>query len=149
MVASRLGLPIEGELAHVYRGDGWGGFEEVAKAQNLTQLALPTGVNFGDLDNDGYLDFYLGTGYPEYEALMPSVMYWNRGESGFSDVTSAGGFGNLQKGHAVVFADLDNDGDQDIFEQMGSFFPGDKYSNSLYENPGFGNHWIAVKLVGV
>ncbi|MCZ6676189.1 MAG: hypothetical protein O7E52_02950, partial [Candidatus Poribacteria bacterium] len=38
---------------------------------------------------------------------------------------------------------------QDIFEQMGGAFPGDKYSNALYENPGFGNHWIAIQRVGV
>ena len=148
-VANRLGLPIEGELARLYRGDGRGGFEEVAKEQNLTRVALPMGVNYGDLDNDGYLDFYLGTGYPDYEALMPNVMYRNRGGTGFSDVTSAGGFGHLQKGHGIAFADLDNDGDQDIFEQMGGFFPGDKYYDSLFENPGFGNHWISIKLIGV
>jgi len=149
VVASRLGLPIEHELAHLYQGNGRGGFEEVAVAQGLTDLVLPMGVNFGDLDNDGYLDFYVGTGYPDYEALMPNVMYRNRGGTGFSDVTSAGGFGQLQKGHAIAFADLDNDGDQDVFEQLGGFLPGDKYFNALFENPGFGNHWIAVKLVGV
>ena len=149
VAASKLGMPVEFELAKLYRGNGGGGFEDVAEAQNLTQLTLPMGVNFGDLDNDGYLDFYLGTGYPEYEALMPNVMYRNRGGTGFSDVTTAGGFGQLQKGHGVVFADLDNDGDQDVFEQLGGFFPGDKYFNALFENPGFDNHWISVKLVGV
>ena len=149
VAASRLALPIEHELAHLYKGDRQGGFKEVAKSQNLTQLTLPMGVNFGDLDNDGYLDFYIGTGYPDYEALMPNVMYRNRGGTGFSDVTSAGGFGHLQKGHGIAFADLDNDGDQDVFEQMGGFLPGDKYYNALFENPGFGNHWISVKLVGV
>ena len=41
----------------------------------------------------------------------------------------------------VVFADFDNDGDQDIFEQMGGAYPGDGYSNALYENPGFGRNW--------
>ena len=149
VVTSRLGLPTDYEQAHLYQGDGKGGFEEVAKAQNLTQLTLPMGVNFGDLDNDGYLDFYLGTGYPDYEALMPNVMYRNRGGTGFSDVTSAGGFGQLQKGHGIAFADLDNDGDQDVFQQMGGFFPGDKFYNALFENPGFGNHWISIKLIGV
>ncbi len=36
------------------------------------------GSNFGDLDNDGWLDFYLGTGYPNYEGLMPNVLYRDR-----------------------------------------------------------------------
>ena len=139
----------EGGLAHLYRGNGQGGFKEVARGHNLVQPNAPMGSNFGDIDNDGYLDFYLGTGYPDYKNLMPSVMYRNRRGIGFVDVTYAGGFGHLQKGHAVVFADLDNDGDQDIFEQMGGAFPGDGYSNVLYENPGFENHFLTIKLVGV
>ena len=141
--------PSEDGLAHLYRGDGRGGFEEVGRQHNLVQPNAPMGSNFGDLDNDGYLDFYLGTGYPDYKNLMPSIMYRNRGGIDFTDVTYAGGFGHLQKGHAVVFADLDNDGDQDIFEQMGGAFPGDGYSNVLYENPGFGTHFLTIKLVGV
>ena len=136
------------ELACLYMGDGKGGFSEVSDSHNLTQLHLPMGANFGDLDADGYLDFYLGTGYPDYEALMPNAMFWNQGGTHFLDVTVEGGFGHLQKGHAVVFADIDNDGDQDIFEQMGGNYPGDKYANVLYENPGFGNNWIGLKLIG-
>ena len=138
-----------GGLPHLYRGDGQGGFNQVAHQHNLVRPNAPMGSNFGDLDNDGYLDFYLGTGYPDYKNLMPSVMYRNRRGIDFVDVTYAGGFGHLQKGHAVVFADLDNDGDQDIFEQMGGAFPGDGASNVLYENPGFGNHFLTIKLVGV
>ena len=141
--------PSEDGLPHLYRGDGQGGFKEVAHQHNLVQPNAPMGSNFGDLDNDGYLDFYLGTGYPDYKNLMPSVMYRNRRGIDFVDVTYTGGFGHLQKGHAVVFADLDNDGDQDIFEQMGGAFPGDGYSNALYENPGFKNHFLTIKLVGV
>ena len=76
-------------------------------------------------------------------------MYRNQKGKAFSDVTYAGGFGHLQKGHAVFFADLDHDGDQDVFEQMGGAFPGDRFGNVLYENPGFGNHWITITLVGV
>ena len=107
------------------------------------------GSNFGDLDNDGYLDFYLGTGYTAIFQLMPNVMYHNMGGKQFADVTVSGGFGHLQKGHAIAFADFDNDGDQDIFEQMGGAYLADKFYDALYENPGFGNSWITVKLVGV
>ena len=32
---------------------------------------------------------------------------------------------------------------------MGGAFPGDRFGNALYENPGFGNHWITIKLEGV
>ena len=148
VAASYLGHTLPIDLAHLFRGDGRGGFADVARKCKLTRLNLPMGSNFGDLDNDGFLDFYLGTGYPDYESLMPNVMYRNQQGKSFADVTTAGGFGHLQKGHAIAFADLDNDGDQDIYEQMGGAFPGDKFNDALYENPGFENHWITIKLVG-
>jgi hypothetical protein len=80
---------------------------------------------------------------------MPSVMYLNRGGSQFVDITSVAGFGHLQKGHAVVFADFDHDGDQDVFEQMGGAFPGDRFHDAFYENPGHGTHWVTLRLEGV
>jgi hypothetical protein len=148
VAADFLGLPVEVELPSLYRGTGGGRFEEVARRYNLDRPAGVRGANVGDLDNDGYLDFYLGTGQTPYEEVMPNVMYRNRRGMGFADVTTTGGFGHLQKGHGVAFADLDHDGDQDVFEQMGGAQPGDGYRNVLYENPGFGNHWITIKAVG-
>ena len=103
---------------------------------------------FGDVDNDGFPDFYLGTGYASYEGLMPNLLFRNRGGTGFSDVTTAAGVGHLQKGHGVAFADFDNDGDQDIFIQLGGAYAGDAFGNALFQNPGFGHHWITLKLVG-
>ena len=149
LAASALGRPAATETSRLYRGTAGGRFVEVAGRYGLTEPTAAMGSNFGDLDNDGYPDFYLGTGYPPYHSVMPNVMYRNREGRGFSNVTYAGGFGHLQKGHGVVFADLDNDGDQDVFQQMGGAFPGDRFGNALYENPGFGNHWITIELEGV
>jgi hypothetical protein len=149
VAASWLGEPFKSDLPALYRGDGKGRFTNVAKEQGLTRLNLAMGCNFGDLDNDGFLDFYVGTGTPKYEALMPNVMFHNRRGKGFADVSSAGGFAHLQKGHGVAFADFDDDGDQDVFENMGGAVPGDKSPDAFYLNPGFGNHWLKIKLVGV
>jgi hypothetical protein len=133
----------------LFRGDGRGGFVDVAVKAGLTHPSLPMGANFGDLDGDGFLDFYLGTGFADYMELHPNVMYLNlRGER-FTNVTMAGGFGHLQKGHGVAFADLDTDGDQDVFVQMGGAFLGDQFSDALFENPGFGSAWVALELEGV
>ncbi len=149
VASSYLGQEHPAETRRIYKGDGHGGFTDVAAQVGLTRLTLPMGSNFGDLDNDGFLDFYLGTGYPSYFGLIPNVMFHNKGGTQFVDVTTSGGFGNLQKGHGVVFADLDQDGDQDVLEQMGGAFPGDGFGNVFYENPGFGNSWIVIRLAGV
>jgi len=150
VVADYLGRKIPGaEYPRLYRNQGDGTFKNVTRQLGLETVLLAMGANFGDLDNDGWLDFYLGTGYPFYEALMPNRMFRNRQGHGFADVTTAGGFGHLQKGHAIVFADLENDGDQEGLQQMGGSFPGDAFGNALFANPGFGNHWVKLSLVGV
>jgi len=143
-----VGNTVMVEPARLYRGTGTG-FTEVGEAANLVRPCSTMGSNFGDLNHDGYLDFYLGTGSPPIEQIMPNVMYLNKSGKRFADVTTAGGFGNLQKGHAVTFADLDRDGDQDVFQQMGGAYPGDKFYDVLYQNPGFGNNWVSIHLVGV
>jgi len=135
----------------LYRNDGGGRFTDVSAAVGLWRPALPMGSNFGDLDNDGWLDVYLGTGNPDFDALMPNQLYRNDGGRRFVDVTFAAGFGHLQKGHGVAFADLDNDGDQDVFEEMGGAYPFDTYDNALYENPGepgAGRAWVTLRLAG-
>src|SRR5260370_9542778 len=106
------------------------------------------GSNFGDCDNDGFLDLYLGTGDPDLSTLVPNRMFKNVAGRRFAEITASSGTGNLQKGHGVSCADWDNDGDVDIFIEMGGAIPGDRYHNMLYQNPGQGNHWLTVKLVG-
>jgi hypothetical protein len=49
----------------------------------------------------------------------------------------------------VAFGDIDNTGDQDIFEVMGGVYPNDKFWSVLYKNPGHGNHSIKLRLIGV
>ncbi len=149
IVADQLGKSSRGERSKLYRNLGDGTFEDVSRAAHLDRLLYAMGANFGDLDNDGYPDIYLGTGGPDLLTLVPNRMFRNAGGKFFQDVTTATGTGNLQKGHAVAFADLDNDGDQDVFENMGGAFTGDPYHHTLYQNPGSTNHWLTLKLEGV
>ncbi len=76
-------------------------------------------------------------------------MFRNHGGQIFQDVTTSGGFGHLQKGHGVSFADLDNDGDQDVLSVIGGAFSGDVYQNVLFHNPGHGHRWLTLRLEGV
>ncbi len=147
VAAYYFGLRPVDNHPRLYRNDG-GRFTEISEAAGLGRALLPMGANFGDLDADGWPDFYLGTGEPGYETVMPNVMFRNLEGEGFKDVTMAGGFGHLQKGHGVAFGDLDHDGDQDLLHQLGGFFPGDSYTNALFENPTRGKSWVTLLLEG-
>jgi hypothetical protein len=107
------------------------------------------GTNFGDIDNDGFEDIYVGTGATDLWVLMPNVMFRNDRGRAFQDVTTSGGFGHLQKGHGVSFGDVDGDGDQDVYAVIGGWYSGDGFPNVLFENPGHGNHWLTLRLEGV
>jgi hypothetical protein len=147
--ADYLGLPNDAERPRLYHNNHDGTFTDVTRVMGLYRVLHGMGANFGDLDNDGFLDFYLGTGDPDLATIIPNRMFRNDAGKCFQDVTTSGGFGNLQKGHGVSFGDIDNDGDQDVYENMGGAVSSDVYHNVLYENPGHGNHWITLKLEGV
>ncbi len=149
IAADYLGLPLDAARPRLYRNNHDGTFRDVTKEAHLYRVLLTMGSNFGDIDNDGWLDLYLGTGDPDLSTLVPNRMFRNAEGKLFQDVTTSAGVGHLQKGHGVSFADIDNDGDQDIYEVMGGAASGDNYRNVLYENPGYGNHWVTLKLEGV
>ena len=65
VAADYLGLPTSAERGRLYRNKGDGTFEDVTKAAGLYRVVPAMGLNFGDLDNDGWLDLYLGTGNPD------------------------------------------------------------------------------------
>ena len=149
IAADYLGIPHSGQRARLYHNNGDGTFADVSKAAGVNKLLHTMGCNFGDLDNDGWLDFYVGTGNPDFATLIPNRMFRNDGGKRFQDVTASGGFGNLQKGHGIAFADLNNDGDQDIFSVVGGAAEADTAHSQIFANPGHGNNWLKLSLEGV
>ena len=134
--------------AHLYHNLGPDGFRDVSREAGLDAAdARRCRSNAGDIDNDGYLDLHLGTGWMSLSGLVPDLMYVNVGGR-FEDVTESTGTGHLQKGHGVSFADWDDDGDLDLFVVLGGGYPGDRGYNALFQNPGHGRHWLKVRLVG-
>jgi hypothetical protein len=144
-----LHLPRNGNTLKLYRNLGDGSFQDVTRQVGLDKVLMVMGANFGDIDNDGFLDLYLGTGNPSYASLVPSLLLRNKAGQSFVDVTASSGTGELHKGHGVAFADLDQDGDEEIVFEVGGATPGDAHGLRLFENPGRGNDWIALKLNGV
>src|SRR5580704_12896785 len=58
------------------------------------------------------------------------------------------GTGELHKGHGIAFADLGNNGNEDIIAEVGGATYGDRHALRVFKNPGNGNDWINLKLVG-
>jgi tetratricopeptide (TPR) repeat protein len=144
-----LGIPNGNSKMYLYRNNHNGTFTDVSKISGLSKTVYAMGANFGDIDNDGFLDMYLGTGNPDYKSLTPNKLFRNMGNGTFADVTVSGKVGNIQKGHGVAFNDLDNDGDVDIFIEVGGAYIGDAFNNALYLNPGQNNNrWIKMQLEG-
>jgi tetratricopeptide (TPR) repeat protein len=149
-VRSYLKLPRRGETLKLYRNLRNGKFQDVTAQVGLDRVFMPMGCNFGDVDNDGFLDFYMGMGDPSLSSLLPNTLFHNDGGKRFVDITTSAGVGAIAKGHGVAFADLGNNGNEDMFAVMGGPYAGAANTARLFANPGnHGNHWITLRLVGV
>src|SRR5207302_1772979 len=67
------------------------------------------GVSVGDIDNDGFDDVYLCQ-----PAGLPNRLYRNRGDGTFEDITEASEVGIIENTACALFADIDNNGRQDL-----------------------------------
>jgi hypothetical protein len=140
--------PESNSQPRLYRNLGPEGFRDVTTEVGLDREMMPMGCNFADIDNDGFLDLYFGTGRMALEVLVPNLMFKNEAGRKFLDITTSSGTGHLQKGHGISFADWNCDGFVDLFVEAGGAVPGDRAYNLLFQNPGNANHWLKVKLVG-
>lgn len=134
----------------LYRNDGKGGFREIGLFGGFAYDQRGTvhgsmGVDCGDYDNDGQLDFHV-TSYQDELATL----YRNGRNHVLVDVTTASGIGLGTRRPVTwgnAFVDFDNDGDQDVFIASGHLGPNvEKFdgkatfrsSNALMENLGEG-----------
>ena len=148
-VAFALGMPAESPIRpRLYRNLGTSGFREIGREAGLDRPIPALGFNFGDINNDGYLDLYAGTGSRSCSGIFPNLMLLSEKGRRFTDVTLSSGTGRLEKGQGISFADSDDDGDLDLFVETGGAVPGDRSWNFLFRNPGHGRHWLKVRLVG-
>ena len=142
---------INPDSSRLFRNNGNGTFTDVTFQSKLYHPMGTMGAGVADLDNDGYLDVYIGTGDPQMSRLEPNRLFHNNGDGTFADVTNFVGFARPgNKGHGVAFIDIDDDGALDMFAQLGGHYPGDHAYNAFYHNLKAGqNHWLEVDLRGV
>jgi thioredoxin-like negative regulator of GroEL len=105
------GAGVQSPGDRLYRNRGDGTFEDVTERSRID--AMPRGyghgVAVGDYDNDGHPDLFV-TRWRSY------ALYRNRGDGTFEDRTSATGLdGDRDWPTSAAFADLDNDGDLDLY----------------------------------
>jgi len=148
IAAEYLGIPHDAETGRLLRNQGDGTFRDVTREEGLDHIFYAMGSNFGDLDMDGWLDIYIGTGDPDIVDVMPSRMFRNDSDDGFHEVSASLGMSFLFKGHGVSFGDVDGDGDQDIFNVYGGAHQGDQSPDVMLINPGYGNRTLTLKLEG-
>jgi len=148
VVRSYMHLPHQADSMKLYRNLHNGTFEDVTAQVGLDRVFIPMGANFGDVDNDGFLDIYLGVGQPSFGAILPHVLLRNDGGKTFVDITASSGTGELHKGHGIGFADLFRRGHEDIVANAGGAVPSDRHALRLFANPGNDNDWVNVRLAG-
>ena len=97
----------------LYLGNPDGTWSENAAPAAGVESFSSWGVNFVDLDQDGFEDLFVGTIAPNNAVQS---IYHNNGDGTFDDVTGSSGFvtGFPARGSAV--ADYDRDGDMDIVQ---------------------------------
>jgi hypothetical protein len=145
---------------HLWHNLGDGMFEEVSRKAGIATITarfLSFGGGFTDFDNDGWVDLFIANGHV-YQGVENStvkghykqinLLFHNNRDGTFSDVTAAAqangdGFSTPRLGRGAAFADLFNDGHEDIV--VGN---NDDPPSILRNRSGGSNHFASFKLVG-
>jgi hypothetical protein len=109
----------------VYRNRGDGTFADVTASAIGIDTKKGMNAEFGDYDNDGWLDIYV-TNITEPFLLECNMLWRNNGDFTFTDVSEASGTCDTDWGWGGKFIDYDNDGWLDLYVANGFISGGEK-----------------------
>lgn len=122
----------------LFKNLGYGNFQDISAVSGAGIVICAMNAGGGDLDNDGDIDLYVTNSPPG------NVLLRNNGDETFTDITIAAGVGFYRVGWATSFADVDNDGDLDMYvSAMDALEP-----NALYMNNGDMTFTEPLRLTG-
>ncbi|MGH9627574.1 MAG: CRTAC1 family protein, partial [Bryobacteraceae bacterium] len=150
----------------LFRNTGKGRFDDVTRSAGIASSVWSVAGGWFDYDNDGWLDLFVvnyvqwspesdrfcGDAdravrvycHPKYFRGLANVLYRNRGDGTFEDVSAASGLAaHIGKGMSVAFADYDLDNRVDVF------VTNDTVPNFLFHNKGDGTFEEAGLVAGV
>jgi len=119
---------IEANVLFANNGDGT--FSDVTSKAGVGLKDFTYSASFVDYDNDGDLDLYCAN----YGIDAKNILYRNNGDGTFTDATDQAGVGDKSWSWMGVWADVDNDGDADLYVVNGRYPAGEP--NKLFINDG-------------
>jgi len=117
----------------MYKNRGGDNFDDdtIGSGLAVNTRYLGWGTAFLDFDNDGWKDLIVANGhvYPEVDTghtaekyKQPRLLYWNRGDGQFFDLSAQGGPGmsDAHSSRGLAVGDLDNNGNEEaVIVNMG------------------------------
>jgi hypothetical protein len=129
------------EPNQLFHNNGDGTFTEVTEESGIGADCCTTVAGWGDYDNDGFLDLYVGRYLDPRKDIPttfyarngePNQLYHNNGDGTFTNVTQQAGVGDRGLCLGVVWGDYNDDGFADLY------VVNDFGRKTLYRNNGNG-----------
>jgi hypothetical protein len=109
----------------LYKNNGNGTFTDATNSSGVRTDFYTWGAEWGDFNNDGNMDLYLAStsGFNQ--------LFKNNGDGTFSEVSATMSLNDMGQSYSCGWADIDNDGDLDLYVAKGL-----NYEDKMYRNDG-------------